>query len=192
MDQATAQSTLHAAQALARAGNVDGAIAKLQSVLSEAPDDAYTLALLAAYELQRSRPGDAETAARAAVKSDPSLAIAHRILGLIDQQKKRYADAEKDFRTAVELEPDAVFVADQPVALDRAARVGDPTVVRVGVAGLLHVERPPHPPVEPDQVVGGAAVVPRHAVVVADRDPRVEVGAGPEVRTAELPHVHRR
>jgi Flp pilus assembly protein TadD len=83
MDQPTAFATVAAARALASAGNVDGAIAKLEAVLGERPDDAPTLALLAAFELRRSRLDQAEEAAGAAVKADPELPLAHRVLGLV-------------------------------------------------------------------------------------------------------------
>jgi tetratricopeptide (TPR) repeat protein len=106
MDGPSAAGMRHAARALAAAGNLDGAIAKLGAILRDHPDDPESLALLALWEIRRDRVDAAEEAATGAVKAAPEYAFAHRALGLVHQQRKRWRKAEETFRTAIELAPE--------------------------------------------------------------------------------------
>lgn len=103
------ESAMQAADALAAAGNNDGAIAKLREILREHPEDAHVLAMLAIFQIRANRPEDAVKAGEAAIASDPEYDFAHRSLGWALQQKGNDTSAETHFRTALELEPEGAY-----------------------------------------------------------------------------------
>lgn len=109
MERDSIESAMQAADALAAAGNNDGAIAKLREILKEHPEHAHILAMLAIFQIRANRPDEAIKAGEAAIAADPEYDFAHRALGWALQQKGNDKRAETHFRTALELVPEGAY-----------------------------------------------------------------------------------
>ena len=109
MERDSIESAMQAADALAAAGNNDGAIAKLREILKEHPEHAHILAMLAIFQIRANRPDEAIKAGEAAIAAAPGYDFGHRALGWALQQKDNDKRAETHFRTALELEPEGAY-----------------------------------------------------------------------------------
>ena len=109
MERDSIESAMQAADALAAAGNNDGAIAKLREILKEHPEHAHILAMLAIFQIRANRPDEAIKAGEAAIAADPEYDFAHRALGWALQQKGNDKRAETHFTTALELVPEGAY-----------------------------------------------------------------------------------
>lgn len=109
MEREDIESAMQAADALASAGNNEGAVGKIREILREHPDDAHALAMLSIFELRANHADKAIEAGKAAVAADPEYDFAHRALGWSFESTGDHARAEEHFRTAIELEPDGAY-----------------------------------------------------------------------------------
>ncbi len=106
MTDDTMEGSLAKAHALIAAGSLDSAIDEIKAVLARHPDHAYAQALLAACFIDKGFAKDALKEAQAALSTDPSLILAHRVEGLAHLRQKDFALAEQSIRRAIELDPE--------------------------------------------------------------------------------------
>lgn len=96
--------TTHLAGTLARAGQVEQAVAMLEQVAQAHPEEGEAWGWLNLLYLHQGRLDDALAACRAhnAIRPDHS---SHRLIGLISQQRGQLEQAEQAFQQALALEP---------------------------------------------------------------------------------------
>lgn len=114
----------HAAsvRALGDSGDLAGAVLAASAAIEEFPTAPELRFLHAVALLEAGQPAEAAEAARAAVYLDPTLAVAHLVLGRAEAARQNRADARRSFRNAAAL-LDAL-PAEAPVALAEGETAG--------------------------------------------------------------------
>ena len=125
----------HAARvrALGDRGDLAGALLAASAAIAAFPTSPELRFLHAVALLEAGRPAEAAEAARAAVYLDPTLAVAHLVLGRAEAARENRANARRSFRNAAAL-LDAL-PADAPVPLAEGETAGRlATIARGSIA----------------------------------------------------------
>jgi tetratricopeptide (TPR) repeat protein len=97
-------------EALVRAKQTDKAIAFLQSVLKENPNNAEAYVLLGNIELSKNTPDQAEKDFKAAIEKQPKSDIGYRALAGLYLLQKKFDAAQDVLRTGIQERPDSTVL----------------------------------------------------------------------------------
>jgi tetratricopeptide (TPR) repeat protein len=104
---------LYAATLRAKAGDVDGAVARIQTLLVESPDDDELLFNLGVVYGEAKRTDESIAIMQRALKRNPDNANALNYIGYTWAERGEHLDeAEKMISRAIELRPDDGFIVD--------------------------------------------------------------------------------
>jgi len=153
---------LYAATLRAKAGDVDGAVARIQALLVEDPEDDELLFNLGVVYGEAKRNEEAIAAMQRALARNPDNANALNYIGYTWAERGEHLDeAEKMIHRAIELRPDDGFIVD---SLGWVYYMRARPLIQSGKAreGRRYLERAARELERADQLTGGDPVISEH------------------------------
>ena len=124
------QTLLESARRARQAGRLPEAEATLERALTLSPSSTLVLRELAVVETARGTLDDAESHARAAIKSDPADAESHAALGSVLKARDRFREAAAAYGKAASIEPRPEWTAEAEELREKAIDASIPAEFR--------------------------------------------------------------